>query len=410
MITENLSTLKIYNLTQEQYDRELADGNIDPNSLYLTPEEEIDLSSYATTETVTDQVDTHNTSEEAHSDIRKLITDLQQQVGDDPVSEQIDGKFSESITSLSVDGKTITYTMGDGKTTGTITTQDTVYTHPTHTAKDSGLYKITVDGTGHVSETAAVEKADILALGISESGVYVQTDEPADAEDGAVWIDTDANATGSSIAVTSGSDYAQNDPFGAGYIKNRPCYFTGNILKTEYASFVNGATSATVDCLMVDGDTYRILANGSEAHSKEFVAKKHTLYGETAYYIGDNIEAYETQGESFVPTYGFIVYSIQLGSDVECVVEVLSQELMLETFGLTVEDVVNGSSFNIIHLKPEVVKLDKRFLPDDINFGGAGNNIKIIDTNNQDITTIDFSQFSAGDIILAVSDLAGGGV
>ena len=41
MITENLSTLKIHKLTQEQYDRELAAGNIDANALYLTPEEEM---------------------------------------------------------------------------------------------------------------------------------------------------------------------------------------------------------------------------------------------------------------------------------------------------------------------------------------------------------------------------------
>lgn len=43
---------------------------------------------------------------------------------------------------------------------------DTVYTHPTYTAKSSGLYKVTVDGTGHVSGTAAVAKSDITALGI----------------------------------------------------------------------------------------------------------------------------------------------------------------------------------------------------------------------------------------------------
>jgi hypothetical protein len=48
MITENLSTLKIHKLTQEQYDRELAAGRIDENALYLTPDEEIDLSAYAT--------------------------------------------------------------------------------------------------------------------------------------------------------------------------------------------------------------------------------------------------------------------------------------------------------------------------------------------------------------------------
>lgn len=43
MITENLSTLKIHKLTQAQYDRELAAGNIDENALYLTPDELVDL-------------------------------------------------------------------------------------------------------------------------------------------------------------------------------------------------------------------------------------------------------------------------------------------------------------------------------------------------------------------------------
>ena len=43
---------------------------------------------------------------------------------------------------------------------------DTVYTHPTYTAKANGLYKITVDSTGHVSGTNLVSKADITALGI----------------------------------------------------------------------------------------------------------------------------------------------------------------------------------------------------------------------------------------------------
>ena len=47
-----------------------------------------------------------------------------------------------------------------------IPAQDTVYTHPTHTAKSNGLYKVTVDAQGHVSGTTAVTKADITALGI----------------------------------------------------------------------------------------------------------------------------------------------------------------------------------------------------------------------------------------------------
>ena len=43
------------------------------------------------------------------------------------------------------------------------------YTHPGYTAQASGLYKVTVDGTGHVSAATAVDKSDITALGIPES-------------------------------------------------------------------------------------------------------------------------------------------------------------------------------------------------------------------------------------------------
>ncbi len=44
--------------------------------------------------------------------------------------------------------------------------QDTTYTHPRYTARASGLYKVTVDSTGHVSAATAVTKSDITALGI----------------------------------------------------------------------------------------------------------------------------------------------------------------------------------------------------------------------------------------------------
>lgn len=40
------------------------------------------------------------------------------------------------------------------------------YTHPTHTAHESGLYKVTVDAQGHVSDAEAVTKDDITGLGI----------------------------------------------------------------------------------------------------------------------------------------------------------------------------------------------------------------------------------------------------
>lgn len=63
--------------------------------------------------------------------------------------------------SATVNGKTVGVNVpSDAKFT------DTVYTHPTHTAKSSGLYKVTVDSQGHVSGATAVSKSDITALGI----------------------------------------------------------------------------------------------------------------------------------------------------------------------------------------------------------------------------------------------------
>lgn len=40
------------------------------------------------------------------------------------------------------------------------------YTHPSYTARNSGLYKITVNSLGHVTAVSSVTKSDITALGI----------------------------------------------------------------------------------------------------------------------------------------------------------------------------------------------------------------------------------------------------
>ena len=68
------------------------------------------------------------------------------------------------------DGKPVacTYTLGKSVPSDAVFT-DTKYTHPSHTAKSSGLYKITVDNLGHVSAATAVTKSDITALGIPPS-------------------------------------------------------------------------------------------------------------------------------------------------------------------------------------------------------------------------------------------------
>lgn len=52
---------------------------------------------------------------------------------------------------------------------------DTVYTHPSYTAKSNGLYKVTVDSTGHVSGATTVTKSDITALGIPSTNTTYST-------------------------------------------------------------------------------------------------------------------------------------------------------------------------------------------------------------------------------------------
>lgn len=50
------------------------------------------------------------------------------------------------------------------------------YVHPSYTSRASGLYKIVVDATGHISQVAAVTKADITALGIPAQDTKITVD------------------------------------------------------------------------------------------------------------------------------------------------------------------------------------------------------------------------------------------
>ena len=173
------------------------------------------------------------------------------------------------ITGLSVNGKTITYTRGNG-TTGSIQTQDTnttytaftgasanaaggtglvpapakgdqakflkadgtwgtppnttykeattstaglmssadktklngieaganKYTHPSYTSKASGLYKVTVDATGHVSAATAVTKSDITALGIPAQDTNTTYTPATDDADGLMSAEDKAKLDG----------------------------------------------------------------------------------------------------------------------------------------------------------------------------------------------------------------------
>lgn len=97
MKTENVSTLKIHKLTQEQYDRELATGNIDETALYLTPDEEIDLSPYATIE----QLNTKADSVHSHDDMYYTEAEMDSKL--DTVNASISNITSGSVSVAKAD-------------------------------------------------------------------------------------------------------------------------------------------------------------------------------------------------------------------------------------------------------------------------------------------------------------------
>lgn len=83
------------------------------------------------------------------------------------------------------------------------------YTHPSYTAKSSGLYKVTVDSSGHVSAATAVTKADITALGIPGTDTNTTYESKAAASGG----------TAVSL-VTTGEKYTWNNKAEASLVNN----------------------------------------------------------------------------------------------------------------------------------------------------------------------------------------------
>lgn len=72
-----------------------------------------------------------------------------------------------------IKGRFVEQVSGKGLSTNDYTTAEknkleslSNYTHPSYTSRVNGLYKITVDDKGHVSDAIKVAKSDITALGI----------------------------------------------------------------------------------------------------------------------------------------------------------------------------------------------------------------------------------------------------
>lgn len=91
------------------------------------------------------------------------------------------GEVEEAIGSVHthsnktvLDNTTASYTTEEKSKLAGIEAEANKYVHPSHTAKTSGLYKVTVDAQGHVSAATPVAKSDITGLGIpAQDTTYV---------------------------------------------------------------------------------------------------------------------------------------------------------------------------------------------------------------------------------------------
>lgn len=95
------------------------------------------------------------------------------------------------------------YTTVEKNKLATIENGANKYVHPTYTVQSSGLYKITVDSTGHISSVAPVTKDDIVALGIPTQDTVYELPQASATEIGGVKIDSDYTTGSNDVAAST---------------------------------------------------------------------------------------------------------------------------------------------------------------------------------------------------------------
>ena len=95
------------------------------------------------------------------------------------------------------------YTTVEKNKLATIAEGANKYVHPTYTVQSSGLYKITVDSTGHISSVVPVSKGDIVALGIPAQDTVYELPQASATEIGGVKIDSDYTTGSNNVAAST---------------------------------------------------------------------------------------------------------------------------------------------------------------------------------------------------------------
>lgn len=144
--TETIGEFTMNILTAEQYADAKKNNQIDPNQLYFTPEKKLVVA----------------VSQDEYEAMKEAGTLDEDVLYVTPASESVTIPEATEMTAGLMPPSAVTKLKG-------IAEGANKYTHPAHTARASGLYKITVDSLGHVTAVSAAQKSDITSLGIPGS-------------------------------------------------------------------------------------------------------------------------------------------------------------------------------------------------------------------------------------------------
>lgn len=219
--TETIGEFTMNILTAEQYADAKKNNQIDPNQLYFTPEKKLVVA----------------VSQDEYEAMKEAGTLDEDVLYVTPASESVTVPEATETTAGLMPPNAVTKLKG-------IDEGANKYTHPTHTARTSGLYKITVDSLGHVIAVSAVQKKDITSLGIPDSDTTY--DLASDYSDGLMSSDQYTKLKGIASGANKTTVDAALSSSSANPVQNKIVYAA---LPWEYSAtfYVDSWSTATSD-------------------------------------------------------------------------------------------------------------------------------------------------------------------
>ena len=227
MLTENLSTLKINRLTQEQYDREKASGTLDDTALYFTPEEEIivptSLSQLSDDETHRLVTDTEKTAWNAKTDVFTIA------LSDGESGSLTTDKTYDEILEAYNSGKLLRITAEGGMLEGTFL----AYAYNTFSfvfiTNSTGVY-ITSDVVGIAPVPAFLPSAST-----SDAGKILMVNDSGDA----AWTEAPSSGADSFLVTFTVDEQTDELSKNKTYAEIIAAYQTGKTVLCKYSAYGN---------------------------------------------------------------------------------------------------------------------------------------------------------------------------